>query len=541
MNKKDYIIISIITLLFAVLVFYHLGSRAAPESAYIVSGERRDIILDFGEGAYISQLYIYSGPPEHQRFHVSVYDREYGVWGLLSEEADAHSVFTWNKIDLGQPLGHLGLVAQADRVYIMEMVAVDANGAVVTPRNAADYPGLFDEQELFSLPLSHTYWGQMYFDEIYHGRTAYEFIHGLTAYETTHPPLGKTLIAIGVRLFGMNPFGWRFMTAVFGIIMLPLIYAFAKALFDNTLAAAAAAVRLAADCMHFALSRIATIDIFAAFFILLMYYLMLKYIQTNSYLYLALCGLAMGLAVATKWTGVYAGVGLGLLFLWHLVHDRPARMGRLLAFCVVFFIIAPFLLYLASYRPFVSHAPDKGLWQTFIDNSQDMYNYHSDLEAKHYYSTKFHDWPTLRKPLLYVTTPLGENMTSSISCMGNPAVWWAGIPCVLFCFYRFLGERDGKAGYLAVAYLAQYLPWFFVTRITFIYHYFPASLFMVLMIAYVLHLIAEVRPWGKWPVFGYLAVAVVMFAVFYPVVSGLPFDRDYQLSLRWLEDWILVL
>jgi dolichyl-phosphate-mannose--protein O-mannosyl transferase len=408
----------------------------------------------------------------------------------------------------------------------------------------------------------------MMFDEVYHGRTAYEFIHGLPTYETTHPPLGKALMAWGIRLFGMNPFGWRFMSAMMGILMLPLIYAFGRALFDNTLAATAATVLLAFDCMHFTLSRIATIDVFAAFFILLMYYLFLRYMQISrddvdivpygklvdlfgqsvrklcafplSYIPLGLCGLAMGLAIATKWTGVYAGLGLGLIFLWHLAHDRPARMGRLVAFCLAFFVLAPGLIYFASYRPFVSHAAGEGYWQAFINNNKSMFSYHSELKADHYYSTPFYDWPTVRMPLLYATDPVGD-LTSSVSCMGNPAIWWPGILAVLFCIYRFLGKKDGKAGYLVVAYLAQYLPWFFVERITFIYHYFPASLFMILMIAYALHLLAEARPWGKWVAIGYLAAAVAVFAIFYPVVSGLPFDRDYQFALRWLPEWILVL
>ena len=44
----------------------------------------------------------------------------------------------------------------------------------------------------------------MYFDEIYHGRTGYEQLHKMPVYETTHPPLGKDLIMVGIALFGMT-------------------------------------------------------------------------------------------------------------------------------------------------------------------------------------------------------------------------------------------------------------------------------------------------------------------------------------------------
>ena len=74
---------------------------------------------------------------------------------------------------------------------------------------------LFDEQS--EVPDTISQLNSMYFDEIYHARTAYEFLHGLPTYENTHPPLGKIFIALGVAIFGMNPFGWRIMGTLFGI------------------------------------------------------------------------------------------------------------------------------------------------------------------------------------------------------------------------------------------------------------------------------------------------------------------------------------
>ena len=39
---------------------------------------------------------------------------------------------------------------------------------------------------------------------------------GYTAPTPVHPPLGKWLIALGIRIFGMNPVGWRIGAAVAG-------------------------------------------------------------------------------------------------------------------------------------------------------------------------------------------------------------------------------------------------------------------------------------------------------------------------------------
>lgn len=114
-------------------------------------------------------------------------------------------------------------------------------------------------------PEVKTYLTGTMFDEVYHGRTAYEFLHKLTTYETTHPHLGKILISFGIIAFGMNPFGWRFMSVIFGILIIPLMYLFAKKLFENSFIAAATTGLLVFDCMHYTLSRIATIDIFCGF------------------------------------------------------------------------------------------------------------------------------------------------------------------------------------------------------------------------------------------------------------------------------------
>lgn len=119
---------------------------------------------------------------------------------------------------------------------------------------------MFDEQDEFEGRASAM--NGTYFDEIYHGRTAYEMIHKLYCYENTHPPLGKIFIACGVLMFGMNPFGWRFMGTLFGVFMVPIIYLFAKRFFNKEWISIVTTLLFAFDFMHFVQTRIATIDVF---------------------------------------------------------------------------------------------------------------------------------------------------------------------------------------------------------------------------------------------------------------------------------------
>ncbi len=558
LTRTDYICMSVLALLFTVIAFFRLSNTYAPSSSYMTDTVNRDIVLDFGEYTDIGSISIFLGNLNTRHFSISAFNEVTNEWQVINGDAIAESVFAWNKIDLNYRLRYLGIVATDDTAVINEIVATGSDGSLLVPVNAADYPALFDEQEM--MPESKTYMTGTMFDEIYHGRTAYEFLHGLVTYETTHPHLGKILISVGILLFGMNPFGWRFISVIFGILLIPLMYLFAKKIFKNTFIATAATGLLTFDCMHYTLSRIATIDIIAAFFILLMYYYMYRYFVEDSryralsssmqdkfppksvYLPLALSGISMGLGIATKWTGVYAGAGLAVLFIWYTITHFPKKQTlKLFFFCCLFFIVVPLIMYTLCFIPVVGYSEYSGLIDKTIQGTKYMFDYHANLVAEHYYSSPFYEWPVIWMPLLDACDEVNASMSSCVSTMGNPAIWWFSIPCQLYVLFRWIFKRDQKAGFLCIAYLAQYVPWMSISRITFIYHYFPASLFMILMTGYALLHVKEHFSWGKKAITAYLVIALVCFFIFFPLISGLPVSREYGYSVRWLKDWILVL
>jgi dolichyl-phosphate-mannose--protein O-mannosyl transferase len=559
------------------MAFYRLGNFDAPTSGYTVTMENPTIILDFGETVVIDSISSFIGP-FYFIFDAYILDEESGEWVLLEKYGSVAWLFGWHWHDFINEFRYLRFESKtfADST-IREMVFLNNLYQVIVPVNADEYPGLFDEQELYHPYHSYTYYNGAMWDEVFYGSAAYDYIHGLPSYGTGHPPLGTIIMTIGIRLFGMTPFGWRFMSAVFGILMVPLMYAFGRALFGNRLAATAVTVLLAFDCMHFTLSRIGTIDNFAAFFILLMYYLFLRYLQLDrersvaglvsgdeaedgraavlgnvtiarlsfprSYIYLALGGIVMGLAVTTKWTGVFAGLGLGAMFLFYIIKYRPPQIKRFITFCAVFFLAVPLFIYIMSYRhvQFIPElvSAESGWLATFFVNAAEILGYHTTRSTEHAYGSAFYEWPVIWQPLLYTSDPLDFTFLSSVNLMGNPAIWWAGIPCLLFCLYRAVARRDKRAGFIVVAYLAQYLPWFFVGRLTFIYHYYPSVLFLILAVGYVLDMVARKWAWGRTAVYGYLAVAVAVFVIFYPVISGTPATHLYESGLRWLPKWEL--
>ena len=621
LTKKDWICMLTLTFIFTCLVFYRLGNTYAPQTTYTTTSENRDIILDFGDYITVEQLDIYLGNLESRSVSLSTYNEVTKEWETIGDRT-VTSVFQWNRIDVYYTLRYLGIVCTDENGGVFnEIVCRGANGEIVTPVNTDEYPELFDEQQMYYETAECTYMDGTMFDEIYHGRTGYEFVHGLPTYETTHPQLGKCFIALGIKVFGMTPFGFRFFVAVFGVLFVPLMYCFAKALFKNTYVATCTAMLFTFDCMHYTLSRISTIDIFVAFFIIQSYYYMYLYITEFNSVYkgkdqmsgkllprnitglLALSGFTMGCAIATKLTGVYAAAGLALIFLVHtFTHYPPKKVGKLAAFCILFFIVIPLFIYTLAYIPAVEAYAQMGYtdktiswdenglnigygWTGLIArtlrNTNYMINYHAHLDATHPYMSDFYTWPVVYKPLLAANNLVSQNgdvtIRSTVNYIGNVAVWWTAIPCVLFVFYKAVrgcisivkdiiknknaepvkaskGKKakntvastysitvsEKMAIFLTVSYLAQYVPWMGVSRCVFIYHYFPSFIFSVLMIGYSINTLINWKPKLQKAVNIYMAVVLFIFCLFFPLISGVPFSYEWTHKLNWFDSWTLI-
>ena len=555
LHRADWIWILLITAVYSCFALYDLGDCKAPVTTWDMTGNQT-IELDF-DGQIPASLHYYIAPWNGRNFLLEEKQPGDSQWNY-NGQITLNNVFTWQEVALNLDSSQLRLTLLDSQASLIELTFLDADGDVMMPSNAEDYPALFDESDL--KPERSSFRNSMYFDEIYHARTAYEFLHGLPAYENTHPPLGKIFIALGIAVFGMNPFGWRIIGTLFGIAMVPVCYLFARRLTGSTAVSALACVLFTFDFMHFTQTRLATIDVYITFFVILMYFFMYQYCTETIYgkslkkalLPLGACGICMGLGIACKWTGVYAGLGLAILFFVNLY--RRYREGKYtiktvlqtILFCLLFFVAVPVLIYLLSYLPFRDYTED-GLILRVLHNQETMFRYHSGLESTHPYSSSWYEWPIIKRPIWYfsaiVTGSSGNGgIREGISAFGNPLVWWNGIPASLYMVYLWAKKKDRTAAFLTVGYLAQYLPWFFVTRITFIYHYFPSIIFLVLMIAH------SIMQWKKkltkrsfillCSLLG--GLATVLFFLFYPVLSGQPVDAAYvDKWLRWFDSWVL--
>ncbi|MGO1192792.1 MAG: dolichyl-phosphate-mannose--protein mannosyltransferase [Nesterenkonia sp.] len=132
---------------------------------------------------------------------------------------------------------------------------------------------------------------KLIFDETYYAKDAYALLqvgYELTWPEETdgdflagdpqvtdeasyvvHPPLGKWLIAVGIRLFGTETaLGWRFSAAVAGVVGVLLVALIAQRMFRSVFLGGVAGVLTAVEGHHLVMSRVALLDIFLMMFVL---------------------------------------------------------------------------------------------------------------------------------------------------------------------------------------------------------------------------------------------------------------------------------
>ena len=563
-RRRDSFVCLGITVLYAFVAFTDLGNTHGVETfcKFQSRGDYAEITL--AEPAELGSIRYYSG----------LYMGEYALYTSADGEdfdyaADlpqGHTkVFKWNEEALEQPRTVKAIrIVAGSKLWLGEIALYDTDGKLLTGLSCADGgSALLDEQD--EIPEAYDYRNSTYFDEIYHPRTAFEHLENEPPYEISHPPLGKMIMSLGIAIFGMVPFGWRFMGVLFGVLMLPALYFFLKKMLGGYLVPACGTAVFAFDFMHFVQTRLATIDTYAVFFTLLMYLFFWLYWRADREsgkwrLPLALSGVCFGLGAASKWTCIYAGGGLAVLWLLDRIFRGVAlcRAGRSrdyrretaknVLWCLVFFLAVPACIYYASYYRYgTAEGLSGGIGMFFtrdyakivLDNQKYMFTYHSGVTSTHPYSSVWWQWMLDIRPILYYLEYSADGAyRSSFGAWVNPALCWAGLLAMAAMAYLAVRRRDKTALFILIGYLAQLLPWVLVSRVVFEYHYFPSVVFLTLALGYVFRAMELRCPRGRRQVLAFTAVSLLLFLVFYPALSGLEIPTWYGRSfLRWFPTW----
>ena len=364
-----------------------------------------------------------------------------------------------------------------------------------------------------------------YFDEIYHAFTAKTIAQGdpgvwdwMTrnppglAYEWTHPPLAKEIMAGSIKVLGENNFSARLPGSLTGVGIIFLTYLIALRITKSRDIAVFSSILISLDGLILTMSRIATADTYVVFFILFSYYLYLK----DKYFF---SSVALGLAAATKWTTLWF---VPLLVLTHISQRRKIFDWR-----IVFFLVFPAVIYLASYAPMFYYGYDL---THFWGMQKQMWWYHTGLKATHPYTSSWWTWPFDYRPV-YLYQYVGKGLMGDIYAFGNPVFFWFGVLSVFLSFFYLLSKKASRdISLLLFGYLVFFVPWAASPRIMFIYHYLPSIPFMAILSGYIL----KKHPLLISPI---IFSAFILFIYFYPHWTGIPVPEQLANSYYWIKSW----
>ena len=395
--------------------------------------------------------------------------------------------------------------------------------------------------------------GTPIFDEKHYAPQAWQVLHNYGVEDNpgfglvVHPPMGKQLIAFGEALFGYNGVGWRFTSAVLGVVLVALVGAHRAA--DQPLDPGRRGGRAAADRRRRELRRGAhraagqLPDVFRRRGVRRLDRRSRPGPRANAQraaggphrrdavgsaagraVVAVRCGRAAGSGVRDEVVGLYYIAFFGAMSLAFDIAARRAyrvprpwfgAIRRDLGPTAYVFLLIPFAVYLASYAPWFSsetavnryevgqsigerewyQPPDaiRSLWHY----TYKAYHFHSTLTNSagnhHPWESKPWTWPMSLRPVLYAIDNQNVPGCGAASCVkavmlvGTPAMWWLAVPVLIYALWRAFVRRDWRYAVVLAGYGAGFLPWFAdIDRQMYFFYAVPMAPFLVMAIALIL-------------------------------------------------------
>ncbi|CAL9470735.1 dolichyl-phosphate-mannose--protein mannosyltransferase [Streptomyces sp. enrichment culture] len=433
-----------------------------------------------------------------------------------------------------------------------------------------------------------------------------------------HPPVGKYVIGLGELIFGMDPFGWRFMTALLGTLSVLMVCRIGRRLFRSTFLGCLAGALLAVDGLHFVMSRTALLDGVLMFFVLAAFCcLVVDRDKARERLAAALpadadgrvrpdarvadtlrlglrpwrwtAGVLLGLAIGTKWNGLYVLAAFGVMtVLWDIGsrkvagarHPYAAVAKYDLGFAFLATVPVAVFTYVLSWTGWILSPSDGSggyyrnwaatagkdsdwswlfpdWWRSLWHYENQVYDFHVGLDSPHTYESNPWSWIVLGRPVSYFyespapgkdgcPADAGEKCAREVLALGTPVLWWLGAFALLYVLWRWFFRRDWRAGAIACGIVAGYLPWFFYQERT-IFLFYAVVFVPFLCLAVAMLVGALVGPPGSSDtrrVAGATGAGVLVllvawnFIYFWPLYTGTAIPIDDWRSRMWLDTWV---
>jgi dolichyl-phosphate-mannose-protein mannosyltransferase len=431
---------------------------------------------------------------------------------------------------------------------------------------------------------------QIVFDEVTFGKFIQASWQG-KYYFDLHPPLGKWLLTLSTWPFEMDfnfvfdrigtPYkdqaylGMRALTTLCGSIFPLIIYGIMNRIQSSQRISFCAAFFVIFENNLLVVSRFFMLDIFLLFFGFLSLFFYLKTREKFSWRYWVGTSLAATSALLIKWTG--ASFIAIILFFEMIYYFRKIDRQLFFKKLAIFFSVG-FAFYYINFAIHFSLLPNSGQgndfmsprfqrelegtkfyqhpqieslsdWEKFIELNLMLWRYHQSMHQNHPYSSTAFEWLWMKRPIYYWENGDNDNK-ARIYLLGNPFLWWAGSIAILFLlsneihtlkskWLAFFNPKNKNPNldtdtFILILFLANFLPFFMIDRVMFIYHYNVALVVSLMGLSHVF--LSNIK--NKYFAFGICIIGFLMFLFFAPLSYGLPLSNEgYQLRL-WFPSWL---
>ena len=426
------------------------------------------------------------------------------------------------------------------------------------------------------------------FDEVFYPLYGLNYISG-EKFFSVHPPLGNYLMSFGIYLYyllpwtetlsstsfelsNLNPVSYRWLGALAGSALIWVSYNLSLLLFNQKKFAILVALFFCLDGSFLVDSRFGLINIYMSFFGFLSLLLFITFLKKENVSVLGLCltAIVFGLAFSIKWNGLgFFGASLCSLFILFLLSKvKPVdniKNGLLISesllskkvHVVSILLLLPFITYAVIWIPELIFSEQYSL----IDRHINISSYHSENinQKAHPYSSSWYEWPFMTKPIGYyflsreMMTASGAQVTifNSVHLFPNLALYLCSLFAVFIMslewmnsFFKTLVTRTYESefaisSFILVGFYINFIPWAFVSRSTFLYHYQPSSGFAFMALGLLLYKIG-LKQGAQYRTLYCLVLFLIVAASIYwlPLQLGLDIDSESFYNRMWSKSWI---
>lgn len=358
------------------------------------------------------------------------------------------------------------------------------------------------------------------YDEIYYVNFALKYLEGNVVFDA-HPPLGKLLIAVGIYFFNNNPIGWRIASSLAYSLVLLFGLLILNRVSKNFRTFLIGSILLCSETLLFVLGHFALLDIFSVLFVTIGYYFLVRYLNSQTSVVLVLAFISFGLASSVKWSNLTFLLPALLVLYWVKRLTKPKL------------ILASILSFLISYSlPFL---PSLVFGDNILAWHKNAWEYHTHLTQTHRYFSPWWSWWLDYHPTWFKFDKY-QGLVSGVVAIGNPFVF---LTILLSGFYSIWNFRklDKPILIFLIGWVLFSLQWAFISRQTFIYNIAPAIPLGTILASHNLSKLWT-NPFGQVLVWSVLALSILTFFFFFPLLIGWPISEEFYRRHIWFPSWV---